>query len=171
MRTSAISRTANPAIWVGLQRRRNQQIEQWLSVVDETKRIECPVGITTRDRTNPPRTRAQEVPSGTEGLRIIVVDSDEARDHEERMREKSMSGTRERLQNLAERVAAGKLKRPEKTGAAAERALQNHNGDRYYAWELQQGSFRYFENRAGLVREQQIEGKYVITTGEQDWCV
>jgi transposase len=156
---------------VGLKRRRNQQMEQWLTAVDESKWIEYPVGITARERTNPPRTRAQEVSSGTEGVRIIVVDSEERRGYEEGMRQKSMNRTREQLQKLADRVAAGKLKRPEKIGAAAERILQRYHGYRYYAWDLHQGTFRYFENTAGLAREKQIEGKYVITTGEQDWSV
>jgi transposase len=87
------------------------------------------------------------------------------------MRQKAMNRTREQLQRLADRVAAGKLKRPEKIGAAAERVLQRHHGYRYYAWDLHQGNFRYFENTAGLAREKQIEGKYVITTGERDWSV
>ena len=156
---------------VGLKRRRNQQVEQWLAAVDQTKWIECPVGITARERTDPPRTRAQEVPSGTEGVRIIVVDSDERRSYEEGMRQKSMNRTHAQLQRVADRVAAGKLKRPEKIGAAAERVLQRHHGHRYYAWDLHQGNFRFFENKAGLAREKQIEGKYVVTTGEQDWSV
>jgi transposase len=156
---------------VGLKRRRNQEVEHWLAAVDETKWLECPVGITARERTDPPRIRAQEVPSGTEGVRIIVVDSDERRGYEEAMRQKSMNRTHEQLEKLAGRVAAGKLKRPEKIGAAAERILQRHHGHRYYAWDLHQGTFRYFENAAGLAREKQIEGKYVITTSEQDWSV
>jgi transposase len=156
---------------VGLKRRRNQEMEQWLSAVDQTKWIECPVGITARERKNPPRTRAQEVPSGTAGVRVIVVDSDERRGYEEGMRQKSTTRTREQLQRLADRVAAGKLKRPEKIGAAAERVLQRHHGYRYYSWDLHQGAFRYFENTAGLECEKRIEGKYVIATGEQDWSV
>jgi transposase len=156
---------------VGLKRRRNPQMEQWLTAVDESKWIECPVGITARERTNPPRTRAQEVPSGTDGVRIIVVDCDERRGYEEEMRQKSMHRTREQLQKLADRVEASKLKRPEKIGAAAERVLQRHHGHRYYAWDLHQGTFRYFENTAGLAREKQIEGKYVITTCERDLSV
>jgi transposase len=156
---------------VGLKRRRNHEVEQWLSAVDYAKWIECPLGIAARERTNPPRTRAQEVPSGTEGVRIIVVDSDERRGYEEGMRQKSMNRTREQLQRLADRVAAGKLKRPEKIGAVAERVLQRHHGHRYYAWDLHQGNFRYFENTAGRAREKQIEGNFVITTGERDWSV
>jgi transposase len=156
---------------VGLKRRRNPQIQRWLAAADETKWIDCPAGITARERANPPRTRAQEVPSDMEGVRIIVVDSDERRGYEEGMRQKSMDRTREQLQKLADRVAAGKLKRPEKIGAAAGRVLQRNHGHRYYAWDLHEGAFRYFENKVGLTREKQIEGKYVISTREQDWSV
>jgi transposase len=151
---------------VGVKRRRNTKLAEWLAAVDETKWISCPVGITAQERTNPPRTRAQEIPSGIDGMRVIVVDSDERRSYEEDMRQKSMQRTRTHLEKLQKRVAAGKLKQPEKIGAAAERALQRNHGYRYYSWDIHQGSFRYFENAEGLKREKGIEGKYVIATSE-----
>src|SRR5262245_2930885 len=85
---------------VGVKRRRNRQINRWLAAVDEAKWIACPVGITARERGNPPRTRAQEVASGVEGMRVIVVDSDERRAYEQAMRQRSMERTRERLEKL-----------------------------------------------------------------------
>jgi transposase len=151
---------------VGVKRRRNQKLAEWLAAVDEAKWISCPVGITAQERTNPPRTRAQEIPSGVDGMRVIIVDSDERRTYEEDMRKRSMERTRQDLQKLQERVAAGKLKQPEKIGAAAERSLQRNHGYRYYSWEIHQGSFRYFENAKGLKREKGIEGRYVIATSE-----
>ena len=36
-------------------------------------------------------------------------------------------------------MAAGKLKQPEKIGAAAERLLQRNHGYRYYTWDIYQG--------------------------------
>ena len=48
---------------------RNKQLDRRLAAVDEAKRINCPVGITAREKTDPPRTRAQEVPSGVAGMR------------------------------------------------------------------------------------------------------
>jgi hypothetical protein len=78
------------------------------------------------------------------------------------MRVKSMERTRQALEKLQRRIAAGKLKQPEKIGAAAERLLQRSHGYRYYSWEIHQGGFRYFENAAGLGSEKGIEGKYVI---------
>jgi transposase len=124
------------------------------------------VGITARERSNPPRTRAQEIASGVDGMRVIVVDSDERRGYEEDMRKKSMERTRTDLEKLQKRVAAGKLKQPEKIGAAAERALQRNHGYRYYSWDIHQGCFRYFENEQGLKCEKRIEGRYVIATSE-----
>ncbi len=151
---------------VGLKRRRNAKLTRWLAALDDAKWISCPVGITAREKTNPPRTRAQEVPSGVDGLRVIIVDSDERRAYEQAMREKAMERTRQALEKLQGRVAAGKLKQPEKIGAAAERLLQRSHGYRYYSWDLDQGTFRYFENTKALASEQGIEGKYVIATSE-----
>jgi len=63
------------------------------------------VGITAQEKTNPPRTRAQEVPSGITGMRVIIVDSNERRDYEEAMRRKSMERTLQALEKLEQRVA------------------------------------------------------------------
>ena len=156
---------------VGLKRRRNKKLDRWLKAVDEAKWINCPVGITAQEKTNPPRTRAQEISSGVEGMRVIIVDSDERRGYEEAMRQESMERTRQALEKLKRRVAAGKLKQPEKIGAAAERLLQRNHGYRYYSWDIHQGGFRYFENEKGLEREKGIEGKYVIATGESGLSV
>ena len=156
----------NHGYLVGLKRRRNKKLDRWLAAVDEAKWINCPVGVTAREKVDPPRTRAQEVPSGIAGMRVIIVDSDERRAYEEAMRVKSMERTRQALEKLQRRIAAGKLKQPEKIGAAAERLLQRSHGYRYYSWELHQGGLRYFENAAGLGSEKGIEGKYVIATSE-----
>ena len=143
----------NHGYLVGLKRRRNKKLDKWLAAVDEAKWINCPVGVTAREKVDPPRTRAQEVPSGIAGMRVIIVDSDERRAYEEAMRVKSMERTRQALEKLQLRRAAGKLKQPEKIGAAAERLLQRSHGYRYYSWEIHQGGFRYFENAAGLGSE------------------
>jgi transposase len=151
---------------VGLKRRRNAKLTEWLAALDESKWITCPVGITAREKADPPRTRAQEVPSGVDGMRVIIVDSDERREYEQAMRQRAMERTRQALEKLQARVAAGKLKQPAKIGAAAERLLQRNHGYRYYSWSLERGTFRYFENTEGLASEHGIEGKYVIATGE-----
>jgi transposase len=157
---------------VGVKRRRNPQIDGWLEAVDETKWVTCPGGINTRERkTDPPRTRAQEVLSGDPSLRVIVIDSDERRGYERAKREQAMERARQRLERLKERVASGALKRPEKIGAAVERVMQRYHGYRYFDWKLTAGVLEFSESEARLGREKKVEGKYVIMTGEKDLSV
>jgi transposase len=153
---------------VGVKRRRNAQIDGWLDAVDETKWVRCPGGINARERkADPPRTRAQEVPSGDPELRVIVIDSDERRGYEQAKRQQGMERARQRLEKLKERIAAGDLKRPEKIGAAVERVMQKYHGYRYFDWKLKDGALEFAESEARLGREKKIEGKYVIMTSEE----
>jgi len=157
---------------VGVKRRRNPQIESWLEAVDETRWVLCPGGINTRERkTDPPRTRAQEVLSGDPGLRVIVIDSDERRGYEQAQREQAMERARQRLEGLQQRVASGELKRPEKIGAAVERVMQKYHGYRYFDWKLTAGVLEYSESKERLGREKKIEGKYVVMTREEDLSI
>src|SRR6185312_3078375 len=134
----------------------------------DTKWLRCPGGINTQERkTNPPRTRAQEVASGVADLRVIVIDSDERRGYEQAKREQAMERARRRLEKLKGRVAAGGLKRPEKIGAAVERIMQKYHGYRYFDWKLQDGELEFSESESRLGREKKIEGKYVIMTSEK----
>ena len=153
---------------VGVKRRRNPQIDGWLEAVDETKWVTCPGGINTRERkADPPRTRAQEVLSGDPALRVIVIDSDERRTYEQAKREQAMERARGRLERLQKRIAAGKMKQPEKIGAAVERIMQKYHGYRYFDWELTAGVLEFSESTERLGREKKIEGKYVVMTGEK----
>jgi transposase len=157
---------------VGIKRRRNAKLDGWLDAVDDTKWIDCPGGINTRERkTDPPRTRAQEVASGDPDLRVIVIDSDERRGYEQAKREQAMERARQKLEKLKERVARGDLKQPEKIGAAAERIMQRYHGYRYFDWKLNNGAFEFSESEKQLSREKNIEGKYVIATSEKGLSV
>lgn len=154
---------------VGVKRRRHPRIDGWLEAVDETKWVACPGGINTRERkTDPPRTRAQEVPSGDPSLRVIVIDSDERRAYEQAKREQAMGRARGHLERLKERVAKGRVKQPEKVGAAVERVMQKYHGYRYFDWKLTAGGLEFSESAERLGREKKIEGKYVVMTGEKD---
>src|SRR5262249_4024147 len=76
---------------VGIKRRRNPQLDAWLDAVDDTKWIDSPGGINAQERkTDPPRTRAQEVPSGNPEMRVFVIDSDERRGYEQAKRGQAM---------------------------------------------------------------------------------
>jgi transposase len=157
---------------VGIKRRRNAKLDAWLAAVDDTKWVDCPGGINTRERkTDPPRTRAQEVSSGRPDLRVFVIDSDERRGYEQAKREQAMERARQKLEKLQERVASGDLKRPEKIGAAVERIMQKYHGYRYFDWKLNAGSLEFSESQTHLEREKKIEGKYVIATSEKGLSV
>jgi transposase len=153
---------------VGVKRRGNANMPQWLDAVDEAKWVDCPVGITSQEKSEPPRTRVQEVPSGQEGMRVFVIDSDERRQYEQTMRERSMGRVREKLEKLQQRVQEGKLTDPAKIGAVAERIMQAHHGYRYYRWRVDEGGFHFEEDPVHLEREKHLEGKYLIATSEKD---
>jgi transposase len=104
-----------------------------------------------------------------EGVRVFVVDSDERRAYEERQRKKVMNRVREALEKVQTRVAKGQLKKPEKIGAAVERALQKHRGHRYYAWEFTDGKLEITEHPVNLPREKKYEGKYLIQTDQTEF--
>ena len=151
---------------VGMTRRRNPEAERLIDRVDDSRWIACVAGINARERHNPPRTRVQEVASDQAGLRVFVVDSDERREYEQRMREQAMQRVRQGLEKLQARIAQGRLKQPEKIGAAVERLLQRHHGYRYYAWELKDGQLQFLEHPVNLPREKKYEGKYLIQTDQ-----
>jgi len=150
---------------VGLKRRRQPEILRYLQ--GATGRwLECPAGISAKEKFPVPKTLVQEVASGKAGLRVFVVHSEERLEYERGEREKAMQRVQEELEALRQRVSQGKLKVPEKIGAAASRVLSRHHGYRYYAWELKQGQFHYFEHPQNLQQEKAVEGKYLIQSEE-----
>jgi transposase len=153
---------------VGMTRRQNPEAEALIDRVDESRWIDCKAGINAQEKSEPPRTRVQEVSCDRAGVRVFVVDSDERRAYEQRMREKVMERARTGLQKVQARVEKGQLKKAEKTGAAMERVMQRHHGHRYYDWALEDGRLRYFEHPVNLPREKKYEGKYLIQTDQID---
>jgi len=153
---------------VGMTRRQNPEAEALIDRVEESRWLDCPAGIVAAEKSEPPRTRVQEVRCDRAGVRVFVVDSDERRAYEQRMREKVMERARKGLQKVQARVDKGQLKRAEKIGAAVERVMQRHHGHRYYDWALKDGRLRYFEHAVNLPREKKYEGKYLIQTDQPD---
>jgi transposase len=155
---------------LGVTRRRNPEAEALIDRVRDDAWIECEAGINAREKkeADRPRTRVQEVACDREGVRVFVVDSDDRRGYEERMRKKAMERVETGLKRLQARVAKGRLKKPEKIGAAAQRILQGNHGCRYYDWELKDGQLRFFEHPLNLPREKKYEGKYLIQTDQRD---
>jgi transposase len=152
---------------VGLNRRRRPHVLRYIQRATGPW-LDCPAGITASEKTEVPRTQVQEVESDMPGVRVFVVHSDERLAYERAEREKAMARVKAALESLAQRVNTGKLKAPEKIGAAAARTLARNHGYRYYDWKLENGRFRYFEHPMNLQREESLEGKYLIQTEEQN---
>lgn len=152
---------------VGLNRRRRPEVQQYLERATGEWLL-CRAGITASEKSDVPKTLVQEVVSDQPGVRVFVVHSDEREAYEQTQREKAMQRVKDKLEALRLRVAKGKVKAPEKIGAAAGRILNCNHGYRYYDWELQEGQFHYFEHPVHLKQEQAIEGKYLIQTEEQN---
>jgi hypothetical protein len=65
---------------IGLNRRHNRELKEWLGLLNESKWVNCPAGINAQERkSDSPCTRAQEIASGNPEMRVIIVDSDERR--------------------------------------------------------------------------------------------
>jgi transposase len=150
---------------VGRNRRRSGEVFDYIQSATGPW-IECPVGITAREKARVPKTQVQEVASNKPGIRVFVVHSEERFEYERAQREKSKSRVHNKLEALERRVASGRLKAAEKVGAAAAAILKRNHGHRYYDWSYKKGVFRFFEHPVHFVREQAYEGKYVIQTEE-----
>jgi transposase len=150
---------------VGRNRRRSGEVFDYIQHATGPW-IECPAGITAREKSTSPKTLVQEVASNHPGVRVFVVHSDERLAFERAQRTKAQDRVRGKMEALQRRVASGKLKAPEKIGAAAAAILARNHGHRYYGWSYENGVFRFFEHPVHFTREQAYEGKYVIQTEE-----
>ena len=110
---------------VGRNRRRSQEVFDYIQSATGPW-IECPVGITAREKSPPPRTLVQEVVSKEPGVRVFVVHSEERLAYERSQRDKSKGRVHKQLEALQRRIASGRLKAPEKVGAAAAILKRNH---------------------------------------------
>ena len=117
---------------------------------------------------DPPRTQVQEVAGDEAGVRVFVVHSEEREQYERAQRERAMEALDEQLEALVKRVAAGRLKAPEKVGAAAARILSRHHGQRYFGRAYEARRIRYFEDPQKLPCEKALQGKYWIQSEEQN---
>ena len=136
--------------------------------LDDSKWLDCPVGITAREKKeDPPRTSWQEVQTGDESQRVFVIDSDERRAYEQGKRTQAMERKRASSSRACGTARRRRVGRSAQIGAAAERALQAHNGYRYFTWDIKDGIFAFTEHPLHFEREKRLEGRYVIATSEK----
>jgi hypothetical protein len=152
----AMLREKQQGYLVGLKRRRREGVYELIQRATGEWQ-ECPGDAATL---------VQEVAGDEPGVRVFVVQSEERLAYEKGMREQAMERTRVGLDGLKKRVAEGRLKAPERIGAAAAGILKRNHGQRYYGWGIKGGEFRYYEH-PNLEREKAYEGKYLIQTEEK----
>jgi len=154
---------------LGLQRRNRKDTFDYIRQAELRNDWQlCPAGIAAAERSVVPQTRVVEVAGKEPGVRVFVVHSEERQQWERSLREMAMARVGKELQALQAQVEKGELKEPDKIGAAAAHKLARHHGHRYFAWELREGKFRFFEHPVNLPREKALEGKYVIQSEEPD---
>ena len=168
---------------LAVQGRRNPRMEEALGRLQQGRWQACEEADGSAKRNG---SRVQEVTAAGEAVRRLVVYSPEREQHERQLRQAQQEKVRQRLERLAERVAAGEFtrqaERERKTGQeqqtvqaaaaaligdAAGRILARDNGQRYYDWRLRQdGQFEYAEN-ANCAAEKRREGHWLLETEEQ----
>lgn len=133
--------------------RRDSQARRWLE------------GLTERWKEYAQGVKAQEVPSGQEGVRVFVVDSEERREYEQSLRNRSMQRAEQGLKKVREAVEKGRVKSREKIAVWAERALRKNKGYRYFSYTIPgEGKFDYFLDEKKMQAETLREGRYLLTT-------
>lgn len=138
---------------LGHKGRRDKDAANWLSKLTEHWKP-CDEG-----------TRVQEVPSGRKDIRVIIVESDERKQNEERLRLRSMERAEKHLSKVARAVEKGRLKSKEKIAVRADRALRKNKGYRYFSYRVEgDGRFTYWLDAEKMQAETLREGRYILTT-------
>lgn len=107
--------------------------------------------------------RAAEVRLG-DGTRAVVVESDVRQRRDTARTTELIERTETKLLALEERVRAGRIRDAGKIGRAAQRILGGSGVGRLFDIEIGQGRFLYHYNDPAHDYEQQLAGRYVLTT-------
>src|SRR6516162_7339312 len=89
---------------VGRNRRRSGEVFDYIQSATGPW-IQCPVGMTAREKASSPKTLVQEVLSNQPGVRVFVAHSEERQTFERAHRIKAMERVRARLEKLQSRIA------------------------------------------------------------------
>ena len=107
--------------------------------------------------------RAAEVTLG-DGTRAVVVESDERHRRDTARTAELVAKCEAKLLALEDRVRAGRLKDPAAIGRAAQKILGASGVAGLFELEISDGHFLYHYNDPAHDYEQQLAGRYVLTT-------
>ncbi|MCM8774730.1 MAG: IS1634 family transposase [Candidatus Omnitrophica bacterium] len=94
--------------------------------------------------------------------RWILVDSEEKRGYEGRMREVWMEKGGKELEELKGRVRKGKLKEEKKIAYYLGSISKKYHVKRYFDWKIGEGKFEFWVDEKKLENEKGYEGKYLL---------
>ena len=98
------------------------------------------------------------------GERLVLCRNPLLAHERDRTRRALLDATQQRLDQLARRVAAGRLKDPAKIGAALQRALSRHKVGKHFRCDIAPGRFAYHRDEARISAEAALDGLYVVRT-------
>ncbi|MFV0494527.1 IS1634 family transposase, partial [Mycobacterium sp.] len=107
--------------------------------------------------------RAAEV-TLADGTRAVVVESDERHRRDTARTAELVARCETQLLALEDRVRAGRLKNPAAIGRAAQKILGSSGVAGLFEIEISEGRFLYHYNDPAHDYEQQLAGRYVLTT-------
>ncbi len=99
-----------------------------------------------------------------DGTRAVVVESDARQRRDTARTTELIERTETKLLALEERVKAGRLREAAKIGAAAQKIVGQSGVAGLFELEIGEGRFVYHYNDPALDYEQQLAGRYVLTT-------
>lgn len=103
-----------------------------------------------------------------EGRRWILVDSEEKREYEERMRNTWIEKGAKELSDLEGRVIKGNLKDSKKIAYYLGSISKRYHIKRYFNYEIGEGKFNFYLDGEKLERERRYEGRYLLESNCED---
>lgn len=105
------------------------------------------------------------------GERLVVCRNPFLAEERRRKRQELLLATEEKLDALARRVAAGRLKRKEKIGEALGRIANRYKMAKHFEFTVEEGRFSYRRNKERIAEEAALDGFYVIRTSvpQAEW--
>lgn len=101
----------------------------------------------------------------------ILVNSEEKKEYERKMKDVWMEKGAKELQELKERVNKGNLKDEKKIAYYLGGISKKYHIKRYFDWEIKKSKFRFWVDDKKLKFEEKCEGKYLLRTTDDNLTV